>query len=97
MGDSEQLCAKVLIRITNARHLTLPRKTVLRDFAELWPEKFYNVTNGVTPRRFVALANPGLTELITGKLARAGLQISIRCGISSLSQMMHNFKRSGAR
>ena len=34
------------------------RETVLRDFAELWPERFTNVTNGVTPRRFVALANP---------------------------------------
>jgi starch phosphorylase len=38
---------------------------VLRDFAELWPERFTNVTNGVTPRRFVGLANPGLTALIT--------------------------------
>ncbi|MFO0726524.1 MAG: glycogen/starch/alpha-glucan phosphorylase [Myxococcota bacterium] len=45
-------------------HSRLLRETVLKDFAELWPEKFTNVTNGVTPRRFVALANPGLTELI---------------------------------
>ena len=36
-----------------------------RDFAELWPERFTNVTNGVTPRRFVALANPRLAALIT--------------------------------
>jgi len=46
-------------------HSQLLRETVLRDFAELWPERFTNVTNGVTPRRFVALANPGLGELIT--------------------------------
>ena len=37
----------------------------LADFAELWPEKFNNKTNGVTPRRFVRLANPRLSELIT--------------------------------
>jgi starch phosphorylase len=48
-----------------ALHSELLRKTVLRDFAELWPERFSNVTNGVTPRRFVALANPRLTALIT--------------------------------
>ena len=47
-----------------ALHSRLLRETVLRDFAEMWPEKFSNVTNGVTPRRFVALANPRLTTLI---------------------------------
>jgi glycogen phosphorylase len=49
-------------------HSELLKQTVLRDFAELWPEKFYNVTNGVTPRRFVALGNPGLTQLITTRI-----------------------------
>jgi starch phosphorylase len=48
-----------------ALHSRLLRETVLRDFAELWPERFTNVTNGVTPRRFVALANPRLAELVT--------------------------------
>jgi glycogen phosphorylase len=48
-----------------ALHTRLLQKTVLRDFAELWPERFLNVTNGVTPRRFMALANPGLSALIT--------------------------------
>jgi starch phosphorylase len=46
-------------------HSRLLRETVLRDFAELWPDKFTNVTNGVTPRRFIALANPRLADLIT--------------------------------
>ncbi len=46
-------------------HSALLKDTVLRDFAGLWPEKFCNVTNGVTPRRFVAVANPGLAALIT--------------------------------
>ena len=49
-------------------HSELLKQTVLRDFAELWPEKFCNVTNGVTPRRFVALSNPGLTQLITSRI-----------------------------
>jgi starch phosphorylase len=48
-----------------ALHSRLLCETVLRDFAELWPERFTNVTNGVTPRRFVALANPRLADLIT--------------------------------
>lgn len=48
-----------------ALHSRLLRETVLNDFAELWPERFTNVTNGVTPRRFVALANPRLASLIT--------------------------------
>jgi starch phosphorylase len=46
----------------------LLRESTLRDFAELWPEKFQNKTNGVTPRRFMRLANPRLSELITSKL-----------------------------
>lgn len=46
----------------------LLKQTVLHDFAELWPEKFCNVTNGVTPRRFLALSNPGLTKLITSRI-----------------------------
>ena len=48
-----------------ALHSRLLRETVLRDFAEMWPDRFTNVTNGVTPRRFVALANPRLKHLIT--------------------------------
>jgi glycogen phosphorylase len=47
-----------------ALHSQLLRETVLRDFAQLWPERFTNVTNGVTPRRFVALSNPRLARLI---------------------------------
>jgi starch phosphorylase len=40
----------------------------LHDFYEMWPEKFNNKTNGVTPRRFIRLANPGLAELISSKI-----------------------------
>lgn len=55
-------------------HSELLKQTVLRDFAELWPEKFCNVTNGVTPRRFVALSNPGLTQLISSKIGEGWLR-----------------------
>ena len=48
-----------------ALHSRLLRETVMSDFATMYPERFTNVTNGVTPRRFLALANPGLTSLIT--------------------------------
>ncbi|MBV9875039.1 MAG: glycogen/starch/alpha-glucan phosphorylase [Verrucomicrobia bacterium] len=51
-----------------ALHSDLLKKTVLKDFARLWPDKFCNVTNGVTPRRFVAMSNPGLAELITERI-----------------------------
>jgi starch phosphorylase len=47
-----------------ALHSDLLRQTVLRDFADLWPERFCNVTNGVTPRRFVVLSNPELARLL---------------------------------
>ena len=47
-----------------ALHSELLKASVLKDFYELWPQRFGNVTNGVTPRRFLALANPGLRELL---------------------------------
>ena len=46
-------------------HSRLLRATVVRDLAELFPERFNNKTNGVTPRRWLLLANPDLSGLIT--------------------------------
>ena len=46
----------------------LLKERVLRDFHELWPDKFNNKTNGVTPRRFMRLANPRLSNLITERI-----------------------------
>ncbi|MCV7028232.1 glycogen/starch/alpha-glucan phosphorylase [Mycobacterium sherrisii] len=47
-----------------ALHTELLKDSVLKDFYEMWPERFSNKTNGVTPRRFLALSNPGLRELL---------------------------------
>ncbi|BCR06842.1 alpha-1,4 glucan phosphorylase [Desulfuromonas versatilis] len=51
-----------------ALHSKLLSEGLFRDFFELWPHKFNNKTNGVTPRRWLAWCNPGLTELITETL-----------------------------
>ncbi|MFC5379423.1 glycogen/starch/alpha-glucan family phosphorylase [Aquipuribacter nitratireducens] len=48
-----------------ALHSELLRDKVLPDFSEMWPERFTNVTNGVTPRRFLKQANPRLSDLVT--------------------------------
>ncbi len=57
-----------------ALHSDLLKKTVLRDFYKVWPEKFSNKTNGVTPRRFMALANPSLAALIDSKIGPGWLR-----------------------
>ena len=51
-------------------HSRLVRETIFRDFDEFFPGKFTNVTNGVTPRRWLKVANPGLSTLITDRLGR---------------------------
>ncbi|MFY9327709.1 MAG: glycogen/starch/alpha-glucan phosphorylase [Georgfuchsia sp.] len=49
-------------------HSRLLKETVLRDFYEFWPDKFQNKTNGVTPRRFIMLSNPGLAGLLNATI-----------------------------
>jgi starch phosphorylase len=48
----------------SALHSDLLVQTIFRDFASLWPERFTNMTNGVTPRRWLAQANPALSDLL---------------------------------
>jgi glycogen phosphorylase len=51
-------------------HSELLKQTVLRDFADFWPDRFCNVTNGVTPRRFLKLSNPALASLLDETLGQ---------------------------
>jgi starch phosphorylase len=55
----------------SALHSDLLVKTIFADFAALWPERFTNMTNGVTPRRWLAQANPGLAGLLDRTLGAA--------------------------
>lgn len=57
-----------------ALHTELLEKGALRDFYELWPQKFSNKTNGVTPRRWILLSNPKLALLITNKIGKNWLK-----------------------
>src|SRR5262249_39145337 len=58
----------------SALHTELLKQSVLRDFYELYPERFHNITNGVTPRRWMVLINPGLANLITGRIGDAWIR-----------------------
>ncbi len=55
-------------------HSRLLRESTFKDFYEWHPSRFTNVTNGVTPRRFLALANPALTRLITATIGDGWLR-----------------------
>lgn len=46
-------------------HSAIVKDEVFRDFYELWPEKFQNKTNGVTPRRWIRFCNPDLSRILT--------------------------------
>ncbi|HEX4152753.1 MAG TPA: glycogen/starch/alpha-glucan phosphorylase [Steroidobacteraceae bacterium] len=55
-------------------HTELLKRDVLKDFHELWPRKFSNKTNGVTPRRWMVLCNPRLSSLITEHIGDAWIK-----------------------
>jgi starch phosphorylase len=48
----------------SALHSDLLVRTIFSDFASMWPKRFTNMTNGITPRRWLAQANPGLSRLL---------------------------------
>lgn len=51
-------------------HTKLMKQDVFKDFYGLWPQKFTSITNGVTPRRWMVLSNPRLTDLISSKIGQ---------------------------
>jgi len=71
-------------------HSELLRTSLLSDFHELWPEKFGNKTNGVTPRRFLALDNPRLTRLISSEIGDDWL-----CSLDRLRELEPRAKDPG--
>ncbi len=54
-------------------HSQLLKQHLFHDFYEMWPEKFNNKTNGVTPRRWIASSNPAMSKLITDTIGSAWL------------------------
>ncbi len=55
-------------------HSKLLQQGIFRDFYVMFPEKFNNKTNGVTPRRWIRKANPGLSDLISSKIGQAWMK-----------------------
>ncbi|QIK38592.1 glycogen/starch/alpha-glucan phosphorylase [Caldichromatium japonicum] len=64
-------------------HSKLLREGLFRDFYEFWPERFNNKTNGVTPRRWLAMCNPGLRELLNETLGDAWV-----CDLEQLGRLI---------
>ncbi|HEX2730011.1 MAG TPA: glycogen/starch/alpha-glucan phosphorylase [Polyangiaceae bacterium] len=58
-------------------HTQLIRTDLMPDFAELWPDRFNNKTNGVTPRRWILHANPGLSKLISSRIGQGWIDDSL--------------------
>jgi starch phosphorylase len=52
-------------------HSELVKNQLLKDFYDMWPEKFLNITNGVTPRRWMLLSNPAMSGLIKETIGKA--------------------------
>jgi starch phosphorylase len=57
-----------------ALHTEILKQEVFRDYHEMWPERFNNKTNGITPRRWLLQTNPALAELITDSIGSAWVQ-----------------------
>jgi starch phosphorylase len=72
----------------SALHSKLLTDTLFADFAWLWPERFTNVTNGVTPRRWLAQCNPGLAGLLDRTIG-AGWRLDLD-QLKLLNQHRHN-------
>ncbi len=76
----------------SALHSDLLTKTIFADFASLWPERFTNMTNGVTPRRWLAQANPSLAALIDSTIGS-----SWRLDLDQLKRLLPHAEREDFR
>ncbi len=72
-------------------HSELLKQNVLREFYELFPEKFLNVTNGVTQRRWMVLSNPRLSELITQQIGEEWIH-AMDTALTPLEKFAENAK-----
>lgn len=70
-----------------ALHTQLLKSGLFKDFYSLWPEKFNNRTNGVTPRRWLAHCNPALAKLLTSHLGKGWVtDLSQLTALNALTQ-----------
>ena len=76
----------------SALHSGLLVKTIFADFASLWPDRFTNMTNGVTPRRWLAQANPSLASLIDSSIGS-----SWRLDLDQLKRLLPHAERDDFR
>jgi glycogen phosphorylase len=76
----------------SALHSDLLVKTIFADFASLWPERFTNMTNGVTPRRWLAQANPSLSSVIDSTIGS-----SWRLDLDQLRRLLPHAEREDFR
>ncbi|WP_435299480.1 glycogen/starch/alpha-glucan phosphorylase [Timonella sp. A28] len=68
-------------------HSQLLKDSVLKDFSSYWPHKFTNVTNGITPRRFIKLANPALADLLDDAVGSGWVKdLTLLTGLEELAE-----------
>ncbi|MBR1870844.1 MAG: glycogen/starch/alpha-glucan phosphorylase [Kiritimatiellae bacterium] len=71
-------------------HSQILKDSLFKDFYELWPEKFHNVTNGITQRRWLLKANPALAQLITEDIGEGWI-----CHLDELKKLEKHVKDKG--
>lgn len=81
-------------------HTELLKHDLLRDFHEMWPERFNNKTNGITPRRWLLKSNAGLADLITARIGEGWIkdlrrlrELEPAAGDAEFKQRLHAVKR----
>jgi glycogen phosphorylase len=73
-------------------HTELMKQTIFADFERFYPNKIVNITNGITPRRWLHQANPGLSALITDRIGTGW-----RCDLSDLKKLVPLAEDAGFR